>query len=590
MDSLDNVRADNVLTGSGASPGIAVGKAYRFEKTSFEATRTQIERAAVSEELTRLDRSLDSSERDLLKIAAVARDQLGTESARLFEAQALMLHDPTFKAAVIDMISNELLVADYAVQSVMEEHRARLEASTNRYLRERAHDMADVQMRLVRHLQQGRVLSRIDEKRIVVATSLSAADLILFVRQKLLGCVLDYGAETSHVAIMARALGIPVVMGLEGRTREIESGVTLAVDGVAGTVVVDPSPEQVDVYRAKRERLDRSLEESAALAPILAETTDSVRVELHANLEFEEELPHLDFFGAEGVGLFRTEMLFMSEPSIPDEDEQTRLYRRIVRRVSPRMTTFRLLDLGGDKVSTSAPQERNPDLGWRGMRVLLDTPDLLIPQLRALLRAGSSGPLRILLPMVTNVSELRQLKQVKADVEAELRAEGKSVRDSTAVGVMIEIPSAAIQADHFAREADFMSVGTNDLTQYTLAVERSNELVGHRYSSLHPAVLHLIKRTLDAGALEGTPTSLCGELAGYAPAAPVLIGLGYRELSLSPMSLPEIKQVIRGCSIVESEELARTCLEAVGADEVRSLVRRWFEDRPGLLPSDKNET
>jgi len=544
----------------------------------------------VSEELTRLNRSLDSSERDLLKIAAVARDQLGTESARLFEAQALMLHDPTFKAAVIDMISNELLVADYAVQSVMEQHRARLEASTNRYLRERAHDMADVQMRLVRHLQQGRVLSRIDEKRIVVATSLSAADLILFVRQKLLGCVLDYGAETSHVAIMARALGIPVVMGLEGRTREIESGVTLAVDGVAGTVVVDPSPEQVDVYRAKQERLDRSLEESAALAQILAETTDSVRVELHANLEFEEELPHLDFFGAEGVGLFRTEMLFMSEPSIPDEDEQTRLYRRIVRRVSPRMTTFRLLDLGGDKVSTSAPQERNPDLGWRGMRVLLDTPDLLIPQLRALLRAGSSGPLRILLPMVTNVSELRQLKQVKADVEAELRAEGKSVRDSTAVGVMIEIPSAAIQAEHFAREADFMSVGTNDLTQYTLAVERSNELVGHRYSSLHPAVLHLIKRTLAAGALEGTPTSLCGELAGYAPAAPVLIGLGYRELSMSPMSLPEIKQVIRGCSIVESEELARTCLEAVGADEVRSLVRRWFEDRPGLLPSDKNET
>lgn len=590
MDSENDIQADNVLSGSSASPGIVVGKAYRFEKTSFEAVRTEIEQDAVAQELTRFDRALLSSERDLRKIALVARDQLGPESAHLFEAQALMLHDPTFKAAVVKLISNDLLAADYSVQSVMEDHRKRLEESSNLYLRERAHDMADVQLRLVRHLQQGRVLSRIDEKRVVVAVRLSAADLVLFVRQKLLGCVLDYGAETSHVAIMARALGIPVVTGLAGRTREIESGTLLAVDGVSGTVVVDPSPEQIAFYRAKQQRYDRLVRESAAMAPIVAETTDGVRVKLEANLEFEEELDHLDVFGAEGVGLFRTEMLFMTEPVIPDEEEQTDLYRRIVQRVSPRVTTFRLLDLGGDKLPTSAPSERNPDLGWRGMRVLLDTPDLLVPQLRALLQAGASGPLRILLPMVTNVSELLQFKKVMGDLETELRAEGKSIGEAIPVGVMIEIPSAAIQSAHFAREADFMSVGTNDLTQYTLAVERSNELVGHRYSSLHPAVLHLIKRTVDAAAREGTPTSLCGELAGYAPAAPVLIGLGYRELSLSPMSLPQIKQVIRGCSIVEAQGLAKECLGAVGADEVRSLVRRWFEDRPGLLPSDMEET
>jgi phosphotransferase system enzyme I (PtsI) len=588
MHNVDEEGSNNVLTGFSASTGIVIGKAYRFEKSSFEATESKIEREAVKEELNRLDKAVESSERDLRKIAGVARDQLGTESAHLFEAQALMLHDPTFRSSVVDMITDELVAADFAVQTIMEEHRTRLESSSNLYLRERAHDMADVQLRLVRHLQQGRILSRIDEKRIVVAVNLSAADLILFARQKLLGCVLEYGAETSHVAIMARALGIPVVMGLVGRTKEIEGGTVLVVDGVKGAVVVDPSAEQLSVYRGRQERFDRSIQEAAVLAPLPAVTTDGHRVMLHANLEFEEELAHLDFFGAEGVGLFRTEMLFMSEPAIPDEEAQTALYRRIVEAVSPRVTTFRLLDLGGDKVSTSAPPERNPDLGWRGLRVLLDTPELLTPQLRALLRASTSGPLRILLPMVTNVSELRSLKKIKNNVEEQLKKEGIEFDASIPVGAMIEIPSASILADHFAREADFLSVGTNDLTQYTLAVERSNELVGHRYSSLHPAVLHLVRRTVEAGMRHGIPTSVCGELAGYPLAVPVLLGLGYRELSVSPISLLEVKQVIRSVAMSDAEKLAEECLLAVDADQVRAAVRMWFNERPDLLPFVEN--
>jgi phosphotransferase system enzyme I (PtsI) len=594
---MHSVQADNVLAGSSVSPGIAIGKAYRFEKTAFEATESKIEPDAVEDELSRFERAVGASEKDLRKIANVARSQLGTESAHLFDAQALILRDPSFQSQVQTLISDDLWAADYAVQSVMEQHRSRLEASQNPYLRERAHDMADVQVRLVRHLQQGRVLSRIREKRIVVAETLSAADLILFTRQKLLGCVLDHGSETSHVAIMARALGIPVVIGLAGRTREIGQSASLIVDGLTGHVVIDPTTEQLEDYEERKAAHERSLEASTALATIPAETVDGTRICLQANLEFEEELSHLTPYGAEGVGLFRTEMLFMSEPTIPGEDEQTAVYRRIVRAVAPLVTTFRLFDLGGDKASDltspSAPDERNPDLGWRGMRVLLDRPEILEGQLRALMRASADGPIRILLPMVTHLSELATVKEVRSRLEAKLEAEGIAHERSIPLGVMVEVPSVAIQADHFAREADFMSIGTNDLTQYTLAVERGNELVGHRYSSLEPAVLFLVRHTVEAGARHRKPTAICGELAGYGPAVPVLIGLGLRELSVSPFSLPDVKRIIRGVSLDEAEQLAKECQQSTEAEAVRALVRAWFDDRPGLLQTagtdDSNE-
>lgn len=574
--------APTVFSGVGTSPGIAIGRSYRYEKAAYEATERRVAEDEVEDELARLEDAIRLSERDLHKIASVARGQLGTESANVFEAQALILHDPDFGDAVRKHIVDDRWAADFAAQSVMERHREQLESSDNPYLRERAHDMADVQHRLIRHLQRGRILSKIDEKRIVIAESLTAADLILFSRRNLLGCVMDYGAQTAHVSIMARALGIPLLVGLHGATERIPNGVTVILDALAGTVIVDPTDEQLRTYREKRTRYEGMLQEQRKTASLPAETTDGRRIRLVANLELEEEVAHLDWFGAEGVGLFRTELLFMSGTKVPDEPVQYDCYSRIVDQVRPATTTFRLLDVGGDKIQLTGPSERNPDLGWRGIRVLLQREDLLIPQLRALLRVSTQGPIRIMLPMVSELGELRRFKDIMLQTIGELEREAVPVSPEIPVGVMIEVPSAALQAPHFARAADFLSIGTNDLTQYVLAVDRSNELVGHHFNELHPAVLRLIATTIQAGRAAGTPVSVCGEIAAQIPAIPILVGLGLEEFSASPIYLPEIKRVIRGVAAAECERLAESCLEQEDASGVSNTLSQWFERNPEL--------
>lgn len=583
-DRSDESREDGpvILNGVGTSPGIVVGRSYRYEKAAYHAPERLIAAEEVANELERLENAVRLSERDLHKIAAVARGQLGTESANLFEAQALMLHDPSFMDAVRKHIADDLWAADYATQTVMKRHRSHLMTSENPYLRERAHDMADVEHRLIRHLQRGQIISRIDEKRIVVAESLTAADLILFARQNLLGCVMDFGAHTAHVSIMARALGIPAIGSLQGATEKIPNGETIIVDALAGIVIVGPDESQLELYQEKQRHYERMLQEQRETAALPAATVDGTRIRLVANLELEEEVGHLDWFGAEGVGLFRTELLFMSDARLPDEEAQMECYRRIVDRIRPDVTTFRLLDVGGDKIQVMGPTERNPDLGWRGIRVLLERPDLLQPQLRALLRAGSKGPIRILLPMVTEIAELRRFKEILKETTDELISQGHQPRTGVQVGVMIEVPAAALQAAHFAEECDFLSIGTNDLTQYVLAVDRSNVLVSHQFNERHPAVLRLIASTIQAANAAGTSVSVCGEMAAQAPAIPILLGLGLREFSASPIYLPEIKRVIRGVTIEECEALAAACLEQDDGSGVASLLKGWFQDHKEL--------
>jgi phosphotransferase system enzyme I (PtsI) len=565
-----------VLHGVGASPGIAIGKSYRYEKAAYHADERMIADEDIQNELSRLESAIRLSERDLHKIAAVARGQLGTESANLFEAQALMLHDPAFNEAIRKHITNDRWAADYAAQTVMERHREQLQMSENPYLRERAHDMADVQHRLIRHLQRGQILSRIDEKRVVIAESLTAADLILFSRRNLLGCALDHGAKTAHVSIMSRALGIPAIVGLQGATERIEDGATVIVDALAGMVIANPDKDQLKSYRDKQARYQRMLEEQKASAALPAATLDGRHVQLMANLELEEEVTHLEWFGAKSVGLFRTELLFMSDAGIPDEETQLACYTRIVDQIRPEITTFRLLDVGGDKIQLVGPSERNPDLGWRGIRVLLERDDLLQPQLRALLRVSAKGPIRILIPMVSEIHELRRFREIMAATIENLEREGHEIGKNIPVGVMIEVPSAALQARHFAEESDFMSIGTNDLTQYVLAVDRTNDLVAQKFNERHPAVLRLISKTIAAGKEAGTPVSVCGELAAQVPAIPILIGLGLEEFSASPIYLPEMKRVIRGVTIDECVSLAESCVEQPDGAGVERQLKRWF--------------
>ncbi len=577
--TADADEARRRMQGVGVSPGVAIGPAYVYARHAFIVEHREIALDDLDDEVERFEWAVSKAERELGKILELAREKLGEESAAIFEAQMMMLRDEALYQAVVDCIRLQRCSADYAVMQVMTQHRQRMEASESEYLRERAHDLLDVQDRIITHLRRGKHLSAIEPETIVVAENLTAADIVLFSRRGILGCALDHGGATSHVSIMARALGVPAVVSLHGITDVVQSGDTVILDGLEGRVFVNPDEETLAAYRLRQERYRRLVQEQKQLAPLPAETIDHHRVCLRANLEFTEELGVLATYGAEGLGLVRTEvLLLMKEQSAVDEEQQLRIYREILEAVAPQVSTFRLLDLGGDKMLPVAHREFNPFLGWRGLRILLDKPDVLVPQLRALLQAGVHGPMRILVPMVTTLAEVHRFKDIVAGIKGELRREGRAYADEVPLGIMVEVPSVALMAERFAAEVDFFSLGTNDLTQYTLAVDRGNDLVSGLFQELHPSVLGLIKRTIDAGKKQGIPVSLCGEMGGDPRATPILVGLGLDEISASPTYLPEVKRVVRAMKLSEAQALARRALTARNAEEVVSMIDAWLEE------------
>ncbi len=569
----------NVCMGIGVSPGIAIGPAYIYARVSFDVQERAIDPELVDAETARFEQAVKRAERDLHKIIAVTREKLGEGSATIFEAQLLMLRDVAIYTEVITCIKQKGINAGYAVQSVMSKHRQVMEASDSEYLRERSNDLLDIQDRIIRHLRRGRILSAVDENSIVIAENLTAADIILFSRRGILGCATDFGGPTSHVSIMARALGVPAVVSTHGATSEVSTGDLVILDGIRGELIIDPDEATLESYRVKQKRYKRLLQEDKQLVDLPAETLDGHPVLLQANLELKEEIPLLEENGAQGIGLFRTEMLLLMEGrAIVTEGEQAVEYTKVVQAVAPHTTTFRILDLGGDKLLPMGHREHNPFLGWRGIRIMLDKPELLIPQLRAILRASAHGPTRILLPMVTRIAEVRQFKEVLSETMNTLAREGVAFDRNISLGVMVEVPSVALQADLFAAEVDFFSIGTNDLTQYVLAVDRGNDLVAEIYNELHPAVLELIRMTAEAAHNVGIPVSLCGELATNLRAVPVLLGLGVDSLSASPVYLPAMKRVIRAMKRSEGKALAARALSSSDPEEFRRFMDRWLEE------------
>lgn len=567
------------LFGIDAAPGIAIGPAYLYAKVSFDVQRRVLTAEELQNEPSRFEEAVRRSERDLNKIIDVTRDKLGEDSAVIFEAQLLMLRDDALYSSVLTYITEHEVNAGYAVHKVMSKHRKVMEASDTEYLRERATDLQDIQDRIVRHLRRGQILSAIDPETIVVAESLTAADMILFSRKGILGCATDFGGPTSHVSIMARALGLPAVVSMHSVTEKVETGDMLILDGISGELIVNPVDETIKRYRTRKERYARLLQEEKQLVPLAAETIDGHRVGLEANLELREEIPLLKEYGAEGIGLFRTEILLLMEGRLAiSEDEQFTIYKKVVENTAPGPTTFRVLDLGGDKLLPMAHREHNPFLGWRGIRVLLDKPDILVPQLRAILRASLFGPTRILLPMITSLSEIESFREIFEGVKNKLKTEGTAFDSSIPIGAMVEVPSVALMADQFAEVVDFFSIGTNDLTQYILAVDRGNDLVAKLYEDMHPAVLQMIKRTVEAAERADIPVSLCGELATNLRAVPVLIGLGVQTLSASPVYLPAIKRVIRAMTLAEGKELADQALTSGSAVEIRQMLDQWLDE------------
>ena len=568
-----------ISKGIGVSPGIAIGPAYLYARVSFDVEERAIDPEQIGNEKERFEKAIKRAERDLHKIIAVTREKLGEDSAIIFEAQLMMLRDEAMYPEVISVIEKKGINAGYAVQSVMSKHRQVMEASDSEYLRERSNDLLDIQDRIIRHLRRGRILSAVDENSIVVAENLTAADIILFSRRGILGCATDFGGPTSHVSIMARALGVPAVVSTHGATTEVNTGDLVILDGIRGELIVNPDETTLESYRVKQKRYKRLLQEDKQLVGLPSETLDGHAVLLQANLELREELPLMEENGAQGVGLFRTEMLLLMQGRAKvTEEEQAIEYTKVVDAVAPHTTTFRILDLGGDKLLPMGHREHNPFLGWRGIRIMLDKPELMTPQLRAILRASANGPTRILLPMVTRIGEVRRFKAVLAETMSALEAEGVNFDPDIPVGVMVEVPSVALQADLFASEVDFFSIGTNDLTQYVLAVDRGNDLVAEIYNELHPAVLQLIRMTTEAARKAGIPVSLCGELATNLRAVPVLLGLGVDSLSASPVYLPAIKRVIRAMKRTEGEALAERALASEDPEEFRRFMDRWLEE------------
>ena len=577
---LPDAEADEMMSfgGIGVAPGIAIGPVYRYAGETYEAEAERLEESEVDAELQRFETAIVRSERELGKIVTVAHEKLGVSSGVIFDAQLLMLRDPSFYEVVADLIRTQRHEAGYAVHTVLDKHRQRMEAAGSASLRERAADIVDVQNRVLRNLRQEKALSKIDREHIVVAQNLTAADVLLFSRRGVLGCVLDFGGPTSHVSIMARALSVPAAVSLHGLSDIVRAGDTLILDGFSGVVILNPDEETLARYRGKQVRYAALSAESEAIAAKPAETLDGHHVQLQANLEFREELPLLHEYGAEGVGLFRTEMLFLTQGRALDEDQQYEVYRDVVRATAPHAVTFRLIDLGGDKLLPMAHREANPFLGWRGVRILLDKPHLLRPQLRAILRASVEGPSRILLPMISTISEVRAIRAIIEEVKAELDEEGIPHAPLIPLGIMVEVPAVALLAERFAAEADFFSIGTNDLTQYTLAVDRGNDLVAGHFSELHPAVLALIKRTVDAGKKAGIPVSLCGEMAADPRVTPLLVGLGLDALSASPAYLTLVKRVLRAMTYEEAQLLAEAALAQPDAHGVIQLLSRWMQE------------
>ena len=561
------------------SPGIAIGPAYLYAKVTFEIEKRTIDPEVVKNESSRFEQAVRKAERDLNKIIAVTRDKLGENSATIFEAQLLMLRDQSVYPEVVTYIENNCVNAGFAVSTVLGKHRRMMESSGSEYLRERANDLLDIQDRIIRHLRRGRILSAVDENSIVISENLTAADIILFSRRGILGCATDFGGPTSHVSIMARALHVPAVVSMHGITDHVNTGDLVILDGIKGELIINPDKQTLSHYKTKQKRYARLVQEEKSLVPLPAETLDGHHIGLQANLELVDELPQLKEYGAEGIGLYRTEMsLIMDGRALVTEEEKFNQYYEIVTQTQPWTTTFRVLDLGGDKFLPMGHREHNPFLGWRGIRILLDKLELLVPQLRAILRASAFGKVRILLPMVTSLHEVRRFKEILKNTQDDLTKDGIAFDSSIPIGVMVEVPSVALAADQFAKETDFFSIGTNDLTQYVLAVDRGNDLVAGLYDEMHPAVLQLIKMTTDAAKAAGIPVSLCGELATNLRAVPVLLGLGVDTLSASPIYLPGMKRVIRAMKISEGQELAAKALIASDPSEFRAELERWLEE------------
>lgn len=545
------------LKGIPGAPGIGIGTAQVLKK-ELDIPRFAVE--GLKEELERFYKALDQSKQQVSQLLEGASKNGNKDVADIMQAHLMMLDDPEFLGKVKESIENEKLNAEFAVWSVGQEYIQFFEQMTDEYLRARAADLKDVTERIIRNLTGTLLdLSQLPQNTVLVARDLVPSDTAQIDREHVVGLVTDEGGPTSHVAIMARSFQIPAVVGTKDATQEIKNDDLLVVDGNEGIVEVNPGEDLLKNYEQKLLQWKKEQSDLGGLISVPSVTKDGAQVKLEANIGRPEEIETALKFGAEGVGLFRTEFLFMDRNTLPSEEEQFEAYKKALEGMRGRIVTIRTLDIGGDKdlPYLGLERENNPFLGWRAIRYCLDRRDVLKTQLRAILRASAYGKAAVMFPMISSVEEVVKAKEVLKEAKAELREEGQPFDEHIKVGIMVEIPSAAVAADLLAPEVDFFSIGTNDLTQYTLAVDRDNEKVREYYNPLHPAVLRLIKRVIDVGNAFGKEVAMCGELAGDDKATEILLGLGLQVFSMTPSSIPRVKKVVLSTNNEEAQAIAK---------------------------------
>jgi phosphoenolpyruvate-protein phosphotransferase (PTS system enzyme I) len=531
--------------GIAASKGYAIGKVLIKEETEIKVEEKVIEN--VQEEITRFNKALEASKEQLLKIKEKAEKELGADKAAVFESHAMLLEDPEFAGAVQMGIESNKVNAEKALQDVLEMYAGIFESMEDEYMRERGADIKDVGKRILANLV-GKAAGALEyeDNTVVVAHDLTPSDTAQLDKSKVIAFLTNIGGRTSHSAIMARTLEIPAIVGLQGITSAVKDGDVIIVDGIEGIAIINPDEETIKVYENKKAAYEAEKEELKKLINVKTVTKAGKRVEVAGNIGKPEDVHQVLANGGDGIGLFRTEFLYMDRNDAPTEEEQYESYKYVLEKMEGRPVVIRTLDIGGDKTLPylPLPEEMNPFLGYRAIRLCLDRKDIFKPQLRALLRASIYGNLKVMFPMISGLEEFFQAKEVVEECKAELKAEGKEVSEDIEWGIMVEIPAAAVCADELAKHVDFFSIGTNDLIQYTLAADRMSEKVAYLYNPMHPAVLRLIKMTIEGAHKEGKWCGMCGEMAGDEKAISTLVEYGLDEFSMSASSILNAKKLI----------------------------------------------
>lgn len=564
------------------SPGIVAGEAYVFKKIKPPIPKYSIETEDLNKEMARFLIAVKKATEEVENLKSAISDGKQNRQLELLDSHILMMNDPELKEQVNLHVSDQKMNVEWVLTQVIEDMISKLKLSKDEYLNERSTDIRDMSNRILNQLLYYKQpsLSGLDKPSIVVTHNLMPSDIIGMDKDRVLGIATDAGGKTSHTAILARSLEIPAVLGLMDITRYVKDGDKIILDGNSGEVIVNPDKKTRSVYINTKEKWEKREKDLLQLNRLAAETKDGKLINLEANIEIPEEVDSVILHGADGVGLFRSEFLYIQPNKFPDEEEQCKAYKSVLKSLKGKSVTIRTLDLGGDKQVPGLDmiKEKNPILGWRAIRYCLSQPDIFKAQLRALLRASVHGNLKIMFPMISGVEEVEHSLEIYEEAKKELKAEGIAFKENIPVGIMIEIPSAAVTTDILAKKVDFFSIGTNDLIQYTIAVDRGNERIAYLYEPFHPGVLRLIQLTIENGHKQGIPVGMCGEMASNPLATVILLGMGLDEFSMSSISIPEIKRIIRSTAVLDAEEVVGNIMEMKSYSEITKYLKNWMRE------------